>query len=44
LPTSTRPCRRWRVADIVYQMHAKFEGCPVRDFVPLLVGRNAKAN
>jgi hypothetical protein len=31
------------VADIVDQMHAKFEGCPVRDFVPLLVERNAKA-
>jgi hypothetical protein len=31
------------VADIVQTVHAKFEGRPVRDFVPLLVERNAKA-
>ena len=31
------------VADVVHRMHAKFEGRPVRDFVPLFVERNAKA-
>ncbi|MCW2660133.1 MAG: hypothetical protein JWP83_1285 [Mycobacterium sp.] len=29
------------VADIVHKMHAKFDGRPVRDFVPLFVERNA---
>ena len=31
------------VANIVQQMHAKFDGRPVRDFVPLFVERNAQA-
>jgi hypothetical protein len=31
------------VADIVHKMHAKFDGRPVRDFVPLFVERNANA-
>jgi hypothetical protein len=31
------------VADVVRNMHAKFEGRPVRDFVPLFVERNAEA-
>jgi hypothetical protein len=29
------------VADIVNKMHAKFDGRPVRDFVPLFVERDA---
>ena len=31
------------VSDVVQQMHAKFDGRPVRDFVPLFVERNANA-
>jgi hypothetical protein len=31
------------VADVVHKMHAKFDGRPVRDFVPLFVERNAKS-
>lgn len=31
------------IADAVQKMHTKFDGCPVRDFVPLLVERNAHA-
>ena len=31
------------VADIVHKMHAKFDGRPVRDFVPLFVERHARA-
>jgi hypothetical protein len=31
------------VADVVQNMHAKFDGWPIRDFVPLLVERNAPA-
>jgi len=31
------------VADVVHKMHIKFDGRPVRDFVPLFVERNAHA-
>ena len=31
------------VADVVHKMHIKFDGRPVRDFVPLFVERNAQA-
>ena len=31
------------VADVVQKMHAKFDGRPIRDFVPLFVERNARA-
>ena len=31
------------VADVVQNMHAKFDGRPIRDFVPLFVERNAQA-
>jgi hypothetical protein len=31
------------VAGIVQKMHAKFDGRPIRDFVPLFVECNAKA-
>jgi hypothetical protein len=31
------------VADVVHKMHVKFDGRPVRDFVPLFVERNASA-
>jgi hypothetical protein len=31
------------VADVVQKVHAKFDGRPVRDFVPLFVERNANA-
>ena len=31
------------VVDIVDKMHAKFDGRPLRDFVPLFVERNAQA-
>jgi hypothetical protein len=31
------------VADVVHKMHAKFDGRPIRDFVPLFVERNAQA-
>jgi hypothetical protein len=30
------------VADVVRDMHARFDGRPLRDFVPLLVERHAK--
>jgi hypothetical protein len=30
------------VARVVLETHARFEGRPVRDFIPLLVERNAK--
>ena len=30
------------VADVVHKMHIKFDGRPVRDFVPLFVERNAQ--
>jgi hypothetical protein len=29
------------VASVVHDVHAKFDGRPLRDFVPLLVERNA---
>ena len=32
-----------KVADVVHKMHAKFDGRPIRDFVPLFVERNARA-
>ncbi|TRW84821.1 hypothetical protein FK535_10070 [Mycolicibacterium sp. 018/SC-01/001] len=32
-----------RVAAVVYEQHARFTGRPIRDFVPLFVERNAKA-
>ena len=31
------------VAGVVHDMHARFNGRPLRDFVPLLVERNAKS-
>jgi len=31
------------VATVVHHTHAKFDGRPVRDFVPLFVERGAKA-
>ncbi|MBV8349167.1 MAG: hypothetical protein JOZ49_17060 [Mycolicibacterium sp.] len=31
------------VAGIVHHIHTRFEGRPLRDFVPLLVERNANA-
>jgi hypothetical protein len=31
------------VADVVHKLRTKFDGRPVRDFVPLLVERNAQA-
>ncbi|MGO8853268.1 three-helix bundle dimerization domain-containing protein [Mycobacterium sp.] len=31
------------IADVVQKMHTKFDGRPVRDFVPLFVERNAHA-
>jgi hypothetical protein len=31
------------VAGIVHHIHTKFDGRPLRDFVPLLVERNANA-
>jgi hypothetical protein len=31
------------IADVVQKMHAKFDGRPIRDFVPLFVERNARA-
>ena len=31
------------VVTVVHQTHAKFDGHPVRDFVPLFVERGAKA-
>jgi hypothetical protein len=31
------------VSRLVYEGHARFDGRPVRDFVPLLVERHAKA-
>jgi hypothetical protein len=31
------------VARVVLETHARFEGRPVRDFIPLLVERNAKS-
>ena len=32
-----------RVVGVVYDKYARFEGRPVREFVPLLVERDAKA-
>ncbi|CAN3128568.1 three-helix bundle dimerization domain-containing protein [Mycobacterium sp. smrl_JER01] len=32
-----------RVAEIVQEQYARFEGRPIRDFVPLFVERNATA-
>lgn len=32
-----------RVAAVVHEQYARFEGRPIRDFVPLFVERNAKA-
>jgi hypothetical protein len=31
------------VSDVVHKMHAKFDGRPIRDFVPLFVERNAQS-
>ncbi len=31
------------ITGIVYKIHAKFDGCPIRDFVPLFVERDAQA-
>ena len=31
------------VADVVRDVHARFEGRPLRDFVPLLVERHARS-
>jgi hypothetical protein len=31
------------VASVVLETHARFDGRPVRDFIPLLVERNAKS-
>ncbi|AGB25351.1 hypothetical protein Mycsm_05148 [Mycobacterium sp. JS623] len=31
------------VADVVRDVHARFEGRPLRDFIPLLVERHAKS-
>ena len=31
------------VTGVVHDMHARFDGRPLRDFVPLLVERHAKA-
>lgn len=31
-----------QVANVVYGAHARFEQCPVREFVPLLVERRAR--
>jgi hypothetical protein len=31
------------VASVVHDMHARFDGRPLRDFVPLLVERQAKS-
>jgi hypothetical protein len=31
------------VASVVLETHARFDGRPVRDFIPLLVQRNAKS-
>ena len=31
------------VSDVVHEMHAKFDGRPIRDFVPLFVERNAQS-
>jgi hypothetical protein len=32
-----------RVADVVHNAHARFEQSPIREFVPLLVERRARA-
>ena len=32
-----------RVAEVVHEEYARFDGRPIRDFVPLFVERNAKA-
>jgi hypothetical protein len=31
------------VATVVHDVHARFDGRPLRDFVPLLVERNARS-
>ena len=31
------------VSSVVHDVHARFEGRPLRDFVPLLVERNARS-
>jgi hypothetical protein len=31
------------IAKVVYNVHAKFDGRPIRDFVPLFVERNAQS-
>jgi hypothetical protein len=31
------------VANVVHDVHARYEGRPLRDFVPLFVERNAKS-
>ncbi|WP_428844547.1 three-helix bundle dimerization domain-containing protein [Mycolicibacterium hodleri] len=35
-----RPPRRW--ADVVNDCYARFDGRPIRDFVPLFVERGAR--
>ena len=32
-----------QVAKVVYEQYARFEGLPIRDYVPLFVERNAAA-
>lgn len=32
-----------RISQIVHQEHGRFDGRPIRDFIPLFVERNAKA-
>ncbi|KRE31765.1 hypothetical protein ASG82_01995 [Mycobacterium sp. Soil538] len=32
-----------RAAAVVHEQYARFEGRPIRDFIPLFVERNAKA-
>jgi hypothetical protein len=32
-----------KVASVVHDVHARYDGMPLRDFVPLFVERNAKS-
>jgi hypothetical protein len=34
---------RSTVESVVHDVHARFDGSPLRDYIPLLVERNAKA-
>ena len=41
-PVTTRWCSPDVIAEVVDELHATFNGAPVRDYVPLFVERKAR--